>query len=238
MSDTARHPKLIIRPKDGRTEERDLTKSPFTIGRKQDNDLVLDDGAVSAHHAKIEQIQSAYFLEDLRSTNGTQVNGQRIDRRQLQDADVIAVGHFRLVYRGDSIAESVPRTTDTADLDQTMAFTGQFRPEPAKQTPAHATLQVLAGGTGEDRYDLTQPVTVIGAKHDATIRLNGWFAPKVAAIIARRGTHYILTPSGSGKKVRINDEPVLTPLQLEDGDRIEVGGLIARFAYKADRKAA
>lgn len=238
MADTPRTPKLLVRAKDGRSEERELSQAAFTIGRKPDNDLVLDDATVSGHHAKIVKIQSAYFLEDLRSTNGTQVNGQRIDRRQLQDADVIAVGHFRLVYRGDVVTEPIRHTGDQADLDHTMAFTGQIRPEAIKTPPTTGTLHVLSGGAAEDRYDLTQQVTIIGAKHDAAIRLAGWFAPKVAAIIARRGPAYILTPSGSGKKVRINDEPVTRPLQLEDGDRIEVCGLTLRFSSKAERKAA
>ncbi len=238
MSETTRTPRLLIRSKNGASEELELAETSLTIGRRPDNHLVLDDPTVSGHHARITKIQAAYFIEDLKSTNGTQVNGQRTDRRQLQDADVIAIGHFRLVYRGDQIANSVRPAATNVDVEHTMAFTGQILPETLKKASSCATLHVVAGGTNQDRYELTGQVTVIGAKHDATIPLTGWFAPKVAALIVRRGGAYVLTPSGSGRKIRINDQAVTGPLQLEDGDRIEVGGLILRFSCKAEQKAA
>ena len=238
MTEPIRSPRLLIRAKDGTCQERVLTDVGLTIGRKPDNDLVLDDPTVSGHHARIVKIQAAYFVEDCNSTNGTNVNGQPTDRRQLQDADVIAIGHFRLVYRGEALAEPTRAIAGSADLDQTMALAGQIPQAASKLSHPCATIYVLSGGTDQDRYDLSRQVTVIGSKEDAAIRLTGWFAPKVAALIARRGTVYVLTPSGSGKKIRINDEPVKGPLQLEDGDRIEVGGLVLRYAFRPEQKAA
>ncbi len=231
-------PKLLIRARDGSAQERDLTKPEFTIGRKPDNDLVLDDATVSGHHAKITQVQAALFLEDLQSTNGTQVNGHPIDRRQLQDADVIAIGHFRLVFRGDQLATPLPPSAGAADHDQTMALTGRIIAEAAKKQPPTGILEVVAGKLGQERYELTKQVTVIGSREDATVPLTGWFAPKVAAMIARRGTAYILTPGASSRKVMINDEPAKGPLELEEGDRIEVAGIMLRFSLKAQKKAA
>lgn len=231
-------PKLLIRARDGSAEERELTQPEFTIGRKPDNDLVLDDATVSGHHAKITKIQAALFLEDLHSTNGTQVNGHPIDRRQLQDADVIAIGHFRLVFRGDQVANPPSPTAGTADHDQTMALTGHVIAEATKKQPTTGVLDVVAGKLGQDRYELTKHVTVIGSREDATVALTGWFKPKVAAMIARRGTTYILTPGASSRKVMINDEPAKGPMELEEGDRIEVAGIMLRFSLKAQKKAA
>ncbi|GKS57878.1 hypothetical protein YTPLAS18_14050 [Nitrospira sp.] len=237
MSDTRSTPRLLVRGKDGTCEEHGLTEDGLTIGRKSDNDLVLDDPTVSGHHARIARIQAAYFIEDCKSTNGTHVNGQRTDRRQLQDADVIAIGPFRLVYRGE-VATEASRTTAATDLDQTIAFTGQGGQAAPKKPIPYATVHVLSGGTAQDRYELTEQVTVIGSKEDAAIRLTGWFTPKVAALIARRGTGYVFTPAGSGRKIKINDQPVKEPLQLEEGDRIEVAGIIFRVSFKTEKKAA
>ncbi|MCE7978025.1 MAG: FHA domain-containing protein, partial [Nitrospira sp. NTP1] len=79
-------PRLLVRtPHDG-TRECDITRTPFTIGRTPDNDLCLEDPAVSAHHARIVQVQAVLFLEDLSSTNGSFVNEHPIERRQLRDA--------------------------------------------------------------------------------------------------------------------------------------------------------
>ncbi len=94
--------KLLLKSKDAAMQEIDITIPTFSIGRKQDNDLVLDDPAISGHHARILKIQAACFLEDLKSTNGTLLNSRPVDRRQLQDADVIAIGHARLVFRDQS----------------------------------------------------------------------------------------------------------------------------------------
>ena len=90
---------LLVKAPQGGIKEIEVPHTPFTIGRKCDNDLCLEDIAVSGHHARISQVQEVLFLEDLNSTNGTFVNEQKIDRRQLQDADSIRIGTHRLIFR-------------------------------------------------------------------------------------------------------------------------------------------
>jgi pSer/pThr/pTyr-binding forkhead associated (FHA) protein len=102
-------PTLLVKAPQGGTRELEVSRTPFTIGRKHDNNLCLEDLAVSAHHARIVQVQQVLFLEDLTSTNGTFVNEQKIDRRQLRDADSIRLGTHRLIFR-----EAHPITAETA----------------------------------------------------------------------------------------------------------------------------
>lgn len=231
--------KLLLKSKDAAMQEIDITIPTFSIGRKQDNDLVLDDPAISGHHARILKIQAAYFLEDLKSTNGTLLNSRPVDRRQLQDADVIAIGHARLVFRDQS---AVPRhtpssgQTDAMDQDKTMVLSGKAHRGPAATAPA-ATVEVLSGRTDQLTYHLTKLVTVIGAQEDATIRLTGWFAPKVAAMIARRKESWTLIPSNHGKKVFLNQTQVSTQVELKDGDQIDLAGVSLRIVVPS-RKAA
>ena len=77
----------------------ELTHETITIGRKTDNSLIIEDPAVSGHHARIVKIQAVFFLEDLMSTNGTAINGRPITRHQLHDTDVITIGRHRLVFQ-------------------------------------------------------------------------------------------------------------------------------------------
>jgi len=70
-----------------------------TIGRIRDrNDIAIDDDAISLQHAKIRLEDGQFFLYDLATSNGTFVNGQRIDRHPLRDQDVIQMGTTTLVF--------------------------------------------------------------------------------------------------------------------------------------------
>jgi hypothetical protein len=76
-----------------------LQNSVVTIGRALDNDLVVEDPAVSRHHAEIRRQYGRYYLADLQSTNGTWVNGRRVEGCFLADGDVVRVGNVELVLR-------------------------------------------------------------------------------------------------------------------------------------------
>jgi len=78
--------------------EFNMTKERYTIGRLPDNDVRIDNPAVSGHHSLIINILNDSFLEDLSSTNGTYVNGKLIKKHALQHGDVVTVGHHQLRY--------------------------------------------------------------------------------------------------------------------------------------------
>ena len=72
--------------------EYNMNKERYTIGRLPDNDIRIDNPAVSGHHSLIINILNDSFLEDLNSTNGTYVNGRLIKRHTLQDGDLVTLG--------------------------------------------------------------------------------------------------------------------------------------------------
>lgn len=78
--------------------EYNMNKERYTIGRLPDNDVRIDNPAVSGHHSLIINILSDSFLEDLNSTNGTYVNGKLIKKHALQHGDVITVGHHQMRF--------------------------------------------------------------------------------------------------------------------------------------------
>src|SRR5579871_2610958 len=69
-----------------------LNRTPFSVGRKVDKDLVIADPRVSRDHAQILQDGGAFFLEDLGSKHGTFVNGERIQRQKLERGDRLEFG--------------------------------------------------------------------------------------------------------------------------------------------------
>ena len=100
-------PRLIL-SLDGQTlAEYNMTKERYTVGRLPDNDIRIDNAAVSGHHSLLINILNDSFLEDLNSTNGTYVNGKLIKKHALQHGDVITVGHHQLRYVDDR-AEQAP----------------------------------------------------------------------------------------------------------------------------------
>jgi len=109
--------------------EYNMNKERYTIGRLPDNDIRIDNPAVSGHHSLIINILNDSFLEDLNSTNGTYVNGKLIKKHALQHGDVITVGHHQLRYVDDQ-AQQAPED----EFEKTMVIqpSGQMEKQVAK----------------------------------------------------------------------------------------------------------
>src|SRR5437868_13956171 len=85
-------PSLVVVDPSGRRSTVVINSFPFRIGRQADNQLVLRDTRASRVHNRIVQENGAYWLEDLNSRHGTFVNGEKIERRKLENSDRIEFG--------------------------------------------------------------------------------------------------------------------------------------------------
>jgi pSer/pThr/pTyr-binding forkhead associated (FHA) protein len=74
---------VMLKFKEAVIKEIPLEKETTTIGRKEDNDIHIDNHAVSGHHARILREKDNFFIEDLGSLNGTFVNGFKITKQEL-----------------------------------------------------------------------------------------------------------------------------------------------------------
>jgi pSer/pThr/pTyr-binding forkhead associated (FHA) protein len=227
-----RFPMLIVKSPQGGTREVDITKPSFTIGRRPDNDLCLEDPAVSGHHAKIVKIQEVLFLEDLHSTNGTMVNEASIDRKQLRDADVIRIGLYRIIYRHDCNGAPLSSPLSPPDTDKTILVANVAEAERRPVSQPVGLVRVTAGKTDQSEYLLTKQLSMIGSQDEAVIRLTGWFAPKVAAILTRRPHGYTVTRAEGGKRVCLNGKPVNGEANVAEGDVIDVAGVRLHFSLR------
>jgi len=86
---------------EGTTGEVELTAERMTLGRADDNFLVIDHDSVSSHHGEVAIEGGAWVLTDLGSTNGTKIAGQRVERLELDHGGSFSLGNVECVFVGD-----------------------------------------------------------------------------------------------------------------------------------------
>jgi pSer/pThr/pTyr-binding forkhead associated (FHA) protein len=205
--------KLILSFNGDFIKEFKLDKETLTIGRKQANDIHIDNLAVSGNHAKIFTILNESFIEDLDSTNGTFVAGNKISKHALQNGENIIIGTHELKYVNDGT------DSEEVDFEQTMvihpdADTSNNGPRPAK-------LQLMSGANSGKELQLTKILTTLGRPE-----------VQVAAITRRpKGYFLIVVDAGNSDKIPlVNGEEINKQHPLSDGDLIQVAGIDMRFS--------
>jgi pSer/pThr/pTyr-binding forkhead associated (FHA) protein len=231
--------------------------SGLTIGRLPDNKVVIDNPAVSGHHARIVLEGSSVVIEDLNSTNGTFVHGRPVTRHVLQHGDEVLIGKHQLAFDATGTVASVSSPAlqglgDTVYLDtkqhralragiasaKAEAMRAAESPRPPMKAPAPVAssarrvgvLRVMSGRSEHIEYELERHTSLIGRSATAQVRLQGWFKPYVAVAIARSGDSYVATLLGG--RTQINNQPLAARHELKDGDILNVSGLTLEFRWK------
>lgn len=102
-----------------------ILKETTTIGRKLDNDLVIQDVLVSRHHAEVIQRDGAYFIKDRDSTGGTYLNNKRIKEAQLFSNDLILLANTPLMFIQEDQKFKEKSNTPTDSLPRVDEETGE-----------------------------------------------------------------------------------------------------------------
>jgi pSer/pThr/pTyr-binding forkhead associated (FHA) protein len=90
----------LVYLKDDQTETSfPLTKDTYTVGRHRNNDIVISDPKVSSFHARLDRAPEGFMVVDLKSRNGSYINGRRVETGPLRNGDEVRMGPARLVYR-------------------------------------------------------------------------------------------------------------------------------------------
>ena len=89
---------LIVLEGAGKGKKIDLSKPIIRIGKKEDNDLIVEEKTVSRNHLEIIQTEDSYLLKDLDSTNGTFINDIRVKEAYLTPGDIIRIGSIRIEF--------------------------------------------------------------------------------------------------------------------------------------------
>ena len=229
--------------------EYNMSKERYTVGRLPDNDIRIDNSAVSGHHALVINILNDSFLEDLNSTNGTYVNGKLIKKHALQHGDVITVGHHALRFVDSETEESqdeFEKTMVISPRDAANLVAGSPKAAAAMQAPQataaatagngaaaaaspafpngvlpRAKLQVLSGQFAGRELELVKTLTTLGRP-----------GVQVAAITRRADGFYIVHVE-SGKEA---DYPLVNgsaigqqARKLRDNDVVQLAGVKMGF---------
>ncbi len=243
--------KLVLSMNGAVLGEYPLDKERMTIGRKPDNDIQVDNLAVSGKHALIITILDDSFLEDLGSTNGTYVNGKLIKKHALKNGDIVAIGKHEIKYVNEHA------TADDDDFEKTMII------RPGSATAAVAAVQAAqrAGvatpsyqGAPRQTSNLSQTSTssmplgrlhvlngpIAGKQLELTKALITLGKPGVqVAVISRRPQGYFLTHI-EGTQNGVPQFPIVNGTAigaqaygLRNHDIIELAGIKMEFLVNA-----
>ncbi len=236
-------PKLTLKFKDNVVGEYELeTGKSLTIGRIDSNDIVIENLAVSGHHAKVDSVGEGFLLTDLQSKNGSFVNDQQVTSHWLQHNDRIMIGKHVLVFQYLK-GEDRPKTAaaPSGGMDQTMVMdTGQYRKMMEKSGKTAGAglkgepigvLSYLAGGEGE--VEITKKLFKIGKSGSSDLVVGGLMTGQTAATISKRPNGYSLSFVEGMAKPKVNGTTVKESVMLKEFDVIEIGHIKLQFVLKS-----
>ncbi len=233
--------KLVLSMNGAIQGEFELDQERLTIGRKPENDIQIDNLAVSGKHSMIITILDDSFLEDLGSTNGTYVNGKLVKKHALKDGDVIAIGKHELKYINENASDDDDEFEKTMIIKPGSASAAVAAAQAAEKagaaatpppTPQSASAPAASGGMPLGRLTvLNGPIA--GKELELTKALITLGKPGTqVAVISRRPQGYFLThiESSGGFPVVNGTEVGAKAYQLKDGDLIELASIKMEFS--------
>jgi len=234
--------KLILTFNKKVIREYSFDKGGITIGRNEENSVVIDNLAVSGFHARIDKAGSEYILTDLQSTNGTFVNDQKVTSHKLGGGDNILVGKHVILFV-DTEAQSLEdqekdrnlpldRTIVLDTLKQRELLAKQKVAAQASKAPEKVGVLSFIDGSGLGDIELIKKLTKLGKADTSEIRLSGILMPATAATISRRPSGYAISFTGGMTKLKVNRRVVKDSVPLKDFDTIELGSYKFQFYQK------
>lgn len=211
-------------------ERFEFDQDTVVIGRGQDADARIDNLGVSRAHAEIRREGPVYRISDLRSNNGTYIDGRRIQTHNLNDGDEITIGKFVLVFTAPQREQEVLENplAHVGEEEEVVGGTGQTMimdnslniMQRSKGNRVKGYLLLPKRGERRDSFFLDKSVCVIGKGKIAHIRIGGWFIKPKHTVILRDEMGYVLLAIG---KTLVNGERI-EEKRLDDGDLVSVGG--------------
>jgi len=233
-------PNLTLKFKNTTLEDYRLQKGhSLTIGRLKNNDVTIENLAVSGHHAKIDSVADGFVLIDLQSKNGSFVNEQLVNSHWLKNGDVISIGKHSLVFFYSE--DEVMPDEGSDEMEETMVIdTSQHRnmlkksnlrvPKPVTKGNKNqivGVLTYLAGGNG--KVKLNGKITKLGKHRTSDIVVKGLFVGRTSVTISRRPDGFYLSYVGGLSKPKINEKAVKQSAILNDLDIIDIGSTKLQF---------
>lgn len=223
---------IIVKFEDKVVERIVTEKKRLSIGRTNDNDIVLENRGVSRKHALIEFNNNAAVVIDNESLNGTFVNNRKISEEVLRDDDVITIGKFNLVYCSVANQDKDP----ACNFDGTMMLNTKQQKKLLETDRTEREIVAKYGGSvllGEENaefseYKIDREVTTIGKARFCHVRAKGFWLSGIQAKIVVEDRLNILVNLGKQGKTKVNGEEV-NKCVLKNGDLVTVGKSTFKF---------
>ncbi len=196
--------RIVVHDREGRRSLRDFDQARVTIGRAEDNDVVLNDASVSKAHASLERTDSGFLIRDLGSTNGVFLDGERAlggGAVPVRPGNAVGIGDFLLHL---TLPDEEPAQT--------------FRIGVTEPTGRHHVFAI----SGEE--------VTVGADAGCDLQLEGnGVAPRHARVVIQ-SDRLVLADLRSLSGTWLNDERLTAPQVLHEGDIVRVGCFHLSFA--------
>src|SRR4051812_32776116 len=172
-------PKFLFQYEGAVIKEIPVTKGEYTVGRKPDNDIVIDNSAVSGHHCKIMQVGDSFFIEDLNSTNGVFLNAKKTMKSGIRNNDIIGIGKHALKFvddRPQAATTAAAQALPAADATMMIAPERQQEMAAAAVSAAQkkpALIHVVKGIVDKPEHELKAASTYIGKSDRVQIKIKG-----------------------------------------------------------------
>lgn len=227
---TAPHMLLLL---GGRELQRlELNTGRCYIGRDPSNDLVIDNLSVSRRHAVVTYNDGLCTIEDLGSSNGTLLDGQRITQpTPLTDSLEVVIGKHTVRFIARAAVQDQASQQMAMDATVYMRPAGFAKAASVPERPPQVPILTVAGQSVVVR----QTPFSLGEAEDCSLRLQGRGVKPVHAVLKRDagGQLWIAHEGGMLSATRINGQKVkVAPLQ--SGDLIQIGSMLLRFHLRAD----
>jgi pSer/pThr/pTyr-binding forkhead associated (FHA) protein len=169
---------ILVTTPDGQTFEFELNATPMTLGRGDENSMVVPDGSVSTTHGEFADEGGTWVFSDHGSTNGTKINGGRVDRVELGHGAQFEIGNCAVVFY-EAVEEATPAI-------------GGFSGASTRRAPA------ATGGYGEQPVDRGARLGFGAAKKAADGGRSGILALGVVALLVALGVIAMFVTQGLG----------------------------------------
>jgi pSer/pThr/pTyr-binding forkhead associated (FHA) protein len=196
-----------------------LNPSVTTIGRAQDNDIVINNLALSRRHAQVEKKGNRFEVTDLGSQNGVYVNSERVrGARALGNEDTITLGTYHFVFNdieSDPDVKAVPKHRIAGEITGNDVMKKPEPPPPDEHVP----LLVLKYNDVElQRFPLKNEISMVGRAKDCDIQIAERRLSRKHCEIHRKDGRFVVHDLGSQNGTYVNRKRIRDPHVLEDGD--------------------
>jgi len=198
-----------------------LDQRSLSIGRTPDNDIVIDNLAVSRRHARIEDGPRGLVIRDEGSVNGLEVDGRICSEALIGDGTQVRIGKHILSFEAVAECRPEPTSADPESYEATIQAT---------ETPrlANPACLVEPGADGDVRYPIDTALFLMGKGDAADVRLDGLLVAKYHVEIRVHEREHRIAHLEGRRKLRVNGEETSQGV-LRDGDTIEIAGRTFRF---------